>query len=101
MWLIVFQAADLASTSRLISAIVQHCYSARDYALLNNSVTVLAKKHGQLKGAVQTMTEKVMEWLEEIKTREGVDKWLELLETLRGVTEGKVSAAWDVLRYSA
>lgn len=42
------------------------------------------------------MTEKVMEWLEEIKTREGVDKWLELLETLRGVTEGKVSVAFNM-----
>lgn len=37
-----------------------------------------------------------MEWLEEIKTREGVDKWLELLETLRGVTEGKVSVAFNM-----
>ncbi|KAL0951456.1 hypothetical protein HGRIS_008145 [Hohenbuehelia grisea] len=83
-------AADLSSTTRLVTTIAEHCYTARDYALLNSSVSVLSKKHGQLKGAVQAMVEKVMGWLEEVKERDGVDKWLEILETLRGVTEGKI-----------
>jgi 26S proteasome regulatory subunit N5 len=36
------------------------------------------------------MVELSIEWLEEIKNRDGVEKWLELVETLRAVTEGKV-----------
>ena len=70
---------------------MEFCYNARDYTLLNSSITLLSKKHGQLKGAVQAIVEQTMEWLEETKTRDGVERWLELIETLRGVTEGKVN----------
>ena len=84
------QAADLASTIRLVKAALQHCYDARDLVLLNSSISTLSKKHGQLKAAVQAIVELSMGWLEEIKQRDGVEKWLELVETLRGVTEGKV-----------
>lgn len=65
-------------------------YTAKDLAALNANVTLLSKKHGQLKGAVQALVELVMEWLDEVKSRDGADKWLELIETLRSVTEGKV-----------
>lgn len=73
-----------------MKAALQHCYDARDLALLNSSVSLLSKKHGQLKAAVQAIVELSMGWLEEIKQSDGVEKWLELVETLRGVTEGKV-----------
>jgi 26S proteasome regulatory subunit N5 len=74
-------------------AIAEHAYSARDYALLTSSVTLLSKKHGQLKGAIQALVELSMGWLEEIKKEAGIEKWLALIETLRGVTEGKVSSS--------
>lgn len=74
-----------------MKASLQHCYDARDYPLLNSTFSVLSKKHGQLKVAVQAMVELCISWLPEIKERDGVDRWLELVETLRGVTEGKVS----------
>jgi 26S proteasome regulatory subunit N5 len=83
----------LASTTRLIKAAIERCYEARDYDLLNSSITVLSKKHGQLKVAIQAMVEQVMGWLDEIKKREGTEKWLQLVETLRGVTEGKVCSS--------
>ncbi|KAF8642032.1 hypothetical protein AX16_009753 [Volvariella volvacea WC 439] len=83
-------AADLSSTTRLVKAIVQHTYNARNYDLLNSSITVLSKKHGQLKGAVQAMVELSMGWLDAIKQHDGIKRWLELVETLRGVTEGKI-----------
>lgn len=86
------QASDLSSTTRLVKEITQIAYDARDYTLLNNSVSVLSKKHGQLKAAIQAMVEQAMGWLEDIKKREGTEKWLELIETLRVVTEGKVCA---------
>ena len=70
--------------------ILQLTYAARDYAQLNSSISILSKKHGQLKAAIQTMVELAMTWLEEILQRDGTEKWLELVETLRGVTEGKV-----------
>lgn len=53
-------------------------------------MTLLSKKHGQLKAAIQAIVELVMGWLDEVKQRDGVERWLELVETLRGVTEGKV-----------
>ena len=80
----------MSSTTKLVKTICQLTYDARDYALLNSSINALSKKHGQLKGAVQVMVELSIEWLDEIKQRDGVGKWLELVETLRTVTEGKV-----------
>lgn len=88
--LLFLQAADLASTSRLVKAAIQHCHDARDYPLLNTTINVLSKKHGQLKSAVQGMVELSISWLPEVKEQAGVDRWLELIETLRNVTEGKV-----------
>jgi len=80
----------LSSTTRLVKTVCQLTYDARDYVLLNSSINILSKKHGQLKGAVQAMVELSIEWLDEIKQRDGIEKWLELVETLRVVTEGKV-----------
>ncbi|KAG6862181.1 hypothetical protein C0995_004263 [Termitomyces sp. Mi166 len=83
-------AADLTSTTRLVKAAVEHCYKARDFALLNSSISILSKKHGQLKGAIAAIVELAMGWLDEIKQTNGVPKWLEVVETLRSVTEGKI-----------
>jgi 26S proteasome regulatory subunit N5 len=74
----------------LCKAAIQHCYDARDYPLLNSTILLLSKKHGQLKAAIQAFVELTITWLPDIKLRDGVDKWLEVLETLRTVTEGKV-----------
>lgn len=73
-----------------MKAAVQHTYDAKDYSSLNSTVTLLSKKHGQLKAAVQAIVELSISWLSEIKEQAGLEKWLELVETLRGVTEGKV-----------
>ncbi|KAM6498474.1 PCI domain containing protein [Amanita muscaria] len=83
-------AADLASTTRLVNVIVQYTYDAREYALLNSSITLLSKKHGQLKGVIQAMVELVMGWREDVRQKDGTERWLELVETLRSVTEGKI-----------
>ena len=79
----------MKSTTRLVKAVIELEYEARDYAQLNSSINTLSKKHGQLKGAIQGMVELSMSWLDEIKQRDGTEKWLELVETLRTVTEGK------------
>ncbi|ESK98113.1 26s proteasome non-atpase regulatory subunit 12 [Moniliophthora roreri MCA 2997] len=83
-------AADLASTTKLLKAITQHAYNVRDFTQLNNAISVLSKKHGQLKAAIQAMVEQVMGWLDDVKEKEGTERWLELVHTLREVTEGKI-----------
>jgi 26S proteasome regulatory subunit N5 len=78
----ISQGSDLKSTTRLVKAIIELEYDARDYAQLNSSINTLSKKHGQLKGAIQGMVELAMSWLDEIKQRDGIETWLELIETL-------------------
>ncbi|KAI2474492.1 26S proteasome non-ATPase regulatory protein [Pyrenophora tritici-repentis] len=50
------QASDLASTSRVIIAIVTIAKNAKDWNLMNEQVLLLSKKHGQLKQATTKMT---------------------------------------------
>ncbi|KAI5124154.1 hypothetical protein M0805_000964 [Coniferiporia weirii] len=83
-------ASDQKSTTRLATTVSDLAYQTRDYTALNASISLLSKKHGQLKGTVQAIVEQAMNWLEDIKKRDGLEKWLELVETLRQVTEGKI-----------
>lgn len=80
------QASDLASTSRLLIAVIDILFSHSDYAQLNTYLHTLSRKHGQLRQAVQKMVDKAMEFVDKL---EGEDK-LKLIETLREITEGKV-----------
>ncbi|KAK4543389.1 hypothetical protein LTR36_005532 [Oleoguttula mirabilis] len=81
------QASDLPSTSRLIVTIVTICKNSGDWALLNEQVLLLSKKHGQLKQAITKMVQVVMGFLDEAPS-EGAK--LSAIETLRTVTEGKI-----------
>ncbi|GFP57403.1 26S proteasome non-ATPase regulatory subunit 12 [Trichoderma asperellum] len=81
------QASDLASTSRVLVAIVTLCKNAGDWSLMNDQTLVLSKKHSQLKQAITKMVQTVVGFLDEtpdIKTK------LSVIETLRTVTEGKI-----------
>ncbi|KAJ4043728.1 proteasome regulatory particle subunit [Fusarium oxysporum] len=81
------QASDLASTSRVLIAIVTLCKNAGDWSLLNDQTLVLSKKHSQLKQAITKMVQTVMGFLDDtpdLKTK------LSVIETLRTVTEGKI-----------
>lgn len=81
------QASDLASTSRLIVAIVTIAKKANDWDLMNEQVLLLSKKHGQLKQAITKMVQTVMGFLEDTPS---LEKKLSVIETLRTVTEGKI-----------
>jgi 26S proteasome regulatory subunit N5 len=89
------QAADMTSTSSLLTLLARLCYQSQNYDLLNTQLTVMSKKHGQLKEAVVRMVDEAMTWLPEMKEKRGSggdkDRWLELVKTLRDITEGKVS----------
>jgi 26S proteasome regulatory subunit N5 len=81
------QASDLASTSRLLVAIVTIAKESGDWGLLNEQILLLSKKHGQLKQAITKMVQVAMSFIEEAPN---VDDKLSVIETLRTVTEGKV-----------
>ena len=84
------QASDLASTSRILVAIVTICKERGDWSLMNEQVLLLSKKHGQLKQATTKMVQVVMGFVDETPNK---DVKLSVIETLRTVTEGKVGAA--------
>ena len=85
--LTLIQASDLASTSRLLVAIITISKESGDWGLLNEQILLLSKKHGQLKQATTKMVQVAMSFINEAPTQE---KKLSLIETLRTVTEGKV-----------
>ncbi|KAM0241835.1 hypothetical protein ACHAPO_001529 [Fusarium lateritium] len=81
------QASDLASTSRVLIAIVTLCKNAGDWSLLNDQTLVMSKKHSQLKQAVTKMVQTVMGFLDDTPD---LQTKLSVIETLRTVTEGKI-----------
>ncbi|KAF2816858.1 uncharacterized protein BDZ99DRAFT_404080 [Mytilinidion resinicola] len=81
------QASDLASTSRVIVAIVTIAKESGDWSLLNEQVLLLSKKHGQLKQAITKMVQVVMRFLDDVPS---LETKLTVIETLRTVTEGKI-----------
>lgn len=97
----------MSSTSTLLVLLVRLLWQQRDLDLLNSQLTLMSKKHGQLKEAVVRMVDEAMTFLPELKKQKdagefggGKDRWLELVQTLRDITEGKVgrpmcSGEWD------
>lgn len=87
----------MSSTSTLLVLLVRLLWQQRDLDLLNSQLTLMSKKHGQLKEAVVRMVDEAMTFLPELKKQKdagefgaGKDRWLELVQTLRAITEGKV-----------
>ncbi|SCZ98477.1 BZ3500_MvSof-1268-A1-R1_Chr7-1g09171 [Microbotryum saponariae] len=87
-------SADLASTTRVLIAIISILHHHKQYDLLNTHITLLSKKHGQLRQATQKMVDEAMTYLDNLDGRPKLD----LIETLRDVTEGKVSLVRRVFR---
>ncbi|WVQ65751.1 uncharacterized protein L199_003929 [Kwoniella botswanensis] len=90
-------AADMTSTATLLTLLTRLCWEQSDLDLLNAQLTILSKKHGQLKEAVVRMVDEAMTWLPTLKSQKdqgkfngGKDRWLELVKTLRDITEGKI-----------
>lgn len=77
----------MASTSRILTAIVTIAKDSGDWGLLNEQVLLLSKKHGQLKQATTKMVQVVMSFLDKVPS---LHTKLSVIETLRTVTEGKV-----------
>eukprot|EP00112_Aurelia_sp_Birch-Aquarium-sp1_P020093 Seg5094.1 transcript_id=Seg5094.1/GoldUCD/mRNA.D3Y31 product="26S proteasome non-ATPase regulatory subunit 12" protein_id=Seg5094.1/GoldUCD/D3Y31 len=80
-------AADMFSTSRILVAVVKFCYQRNEFDLLNENLTVLTKRRGQLKQAVTKMVQEACTYVEQIKD---IDEKIKLIDTLRTVTAGKI-----------
>lgn len=81
------QASDGASSQRIMVKVVELLVYARDWELLDEQITLLSKKHGQLKDSIQTLIQKVIENLDQIKD---LDTKMKTIETIRVVTENKI-----------
>eukprot|EP00727_Mastigamoeba_balamuthi_P002432 m51a1_g12186 putative 26s proteasome non-atpase regulatory subunit 12 (450) ;mRNA; r:6568-8753 len=80
------QAEDPAATSKVACAILGVCWDARDVAMLVDHLSLLAKRRGQLKTAVQNMVRQAMSYADDLAG----DQRVKLLEVLRTITEGKI-----------
>ena len=56
------QASDARSTGRVMKAIVQLCFDANDWDMLNEHIVLLTKKRSQLK----TVSMVVTVWIENL-----------------------------------
>ncbi|KAI8970206.1 PCI domain-containing protein [Mycotypha africana] len=80
-------AADQASTGRILVQVVKLCQEANEWKLMNEQIVLLSKKHGQLKAATSKMIQEAMSYLD---STPDMDTKLELIDTLRTVTDGKI-----------
>ncbi|XP_027851623.1 26S proteasome non-ATPase regulatory subunit 12 [Aphis gossypii] len=78
---------DMASTSRVLVAIVKLCFQAKEWALLNEHIVMLTKRRSQLKLAVAAMVRECCTFIDQTPDKETK---LKLIESLRNVTEGKI-----------
>nr|CAG4645484.1 EOG090X04UV [Lynceus sp. MCZ IZ 141354] len=79
--------ADAISTGRILVAIVQVCFEAKQYDLLNENLIALTKRRSQLKAAVTKMVQECCTYIDQLPTKE---LQLKIIDTLRTVTAGKI-----------
>lgn len=82
----------MLSTGRVLISIVKLCFEAKNYKLLNDQISVFAKRRGQLKQAVVKMVKEASSYIDDLPSK---DLQYELIETLRSVTEGKVKQKFN------
>jgi 26S proteasome regulatory subunit N5 len=87
----------MPSTAALLTLLARLCWQAGNLDTLNVQLTLMSKKHGQLKEAVVRMVDETVPWLAELKAQKDAgaykntkDRWLELLTTVRDISEGKI-----------
>jgi 26S proteasome regulatory subunit N5 len=78
----------MSSTGRVLVAIVQICFEAKNWNALNEHIALLAKRRSQLKQAVAKMVQECCTYVDQTPNK---DTKLKLIDTLRNVTEGKVN----------
>ncbi|KAB7500043.1 Longitudinals lacking protein-like [Armadillidium nasatum] len=79
--------ADAHSTSRILVALVEICFDAGAWDLMNETVVTLTKKRSQIKMAVTKMVRKCCEYVDQTPD---LETKLKLMDTLRTITAGKI-----------
>ncbi|SMN18288.1 similar to Saccharomyces cerevisiae YDL147W RPN5 Subunit of the COP9 signalosome (CSN) and non-ATPase regulatory subunit of the 26S proteasome lid [Maudiozyma saulgeensis] len=85
----VRQAADLISSKEVLGKIVDLLATKGKWDELDEQLTLLSKKHGQLKLSIQHMVQKIMEYLKS-DTKMELNTRIKTIETIRTVTENKI-----------
>lgn len=80
-------AENSRATKLCCTAILEICYGAKDWKLLNEHIILLAKRRSQLKQVVQAFVRQAMGYLADTPDKETK---VELIKTLQSVTEGKI-----------
>ncbi|RWS27427.1 26S proteasome non-ATPase regulatory subunit 12-like protein [Leptotrombidium deliense] len=81
------KGADTHSTSRILTAIVQLCFEAKNWKSLNENIILLTKRRSQIKQSVTKMIQACCGFVEQTPDKETK---LALIDTLRTVTAGKI-----------
>lgn len=80
------QAEDESSTKQLACAIIKLSYERKDWKAVNNNLTLLSKRRGQLRPVIQGIVQLAATYIEELQ---GPTK-MELIDTLLQITQGKI-----------
>lgn len=78
--------SDMHSTSRILIAICELSFEAKQLDTLNEQIQALTKRRGQFKQAVTAMVQKCCEFVESLPAADEI----KLITTLRTVTAGKI-----------
>lgn len=86
------QSSDLALSKRVLTKVVDTLVEHKDWTYLDELITVLSKKHGQLKTSIQTMIQNVISKLPQLDNDNDADLQtkMTLIETIRTVTDKKI-----------
>jgi len=84
-------SADVQSSVKVVNAILDLCYSLKDWKTLSEHITLLCKRRAQLKKVHETIIQKGTAWISDVpddKTKR------EYIDVLRTVSAGKMFASW-------
>ncbi|CAK9441514.1 uncharacterized protein LODBEIA_P53820 [Lodderomyces beijingensis] len=86
------QSSDVASSKRVLAKIVATLAQHQDWDYLNDLITTLSKKHGQLKSSIQSFIKDSIKVLDELNNSHPheLETKIKLIETIRTVTDKKI-----------
>ena len=86
------QSSDVASSKRVLVKIVDTLAQNRDWEYLNELITLLSKKHGQLKSSIQQCLQSTIDKLELLSDddKSELETKVKLIETIRTVSDKKI-----------
>lgn len=86
------QSSDLASSKRVLTRIVETLTDNNDWTYLDDLLTTLTKKHGQLKSSIQTLIKTAIDKLPQLNEDNKIelDLKIKVIETIRVITDKKI-----------